>query len=164
MSEKLLELKNVTIKFGGVTALNEVNFHVNKGEICASPHELVYTLENNFALGATHIQNALVTQHFGAVDVDDGAQEVFELGGIKGSFGFKNKAFDVIVMVVVMARTVISAVGMFAMGVIDVRMVMVAMPVIVAVGSMAMLVRRMVTMLAIVVMVAIVCQKVWVNV
>ena len=31
MSEKLLELKNVTIKFGGVTALNEVNFHVNKG-------------------------------------------------------------------------------------------------------------------------------------
>ena len=35
MSEKLLELKNTTIKFGGVTALNEVNFHVNRGEICA---------------------------------------------------------------------------------------------------------------------------------
>jgi branched-chain amino acid transport system ATP-binding protein len=35
MSEKMLELKNVTIKFGGVTALSEVNFHVNKGEICA---------------------------------------------------------------------------------------------------------------------------------
>ena len=35
MSEKLLELKSVTIKFGGITALNEVNFHVNKGEICA---------------------------------------------------------------------------------------------------------------------------------
>jgi branched-chain amino acid transport system ATP-binding protein len=35
MSEKLLELKNTTIKFGGITALNEVNFHVNKGEICA---------------------------------------------------------------------------------------------------------------------------------
>jgi branched-chain amino acid transport system ATP-binding protein len=35
MSEKILELKSVTIKFGGVTALNEVNFHVNKGEICA---------------------------------------------------------------------------------------------------------------------------------
>ncbi len=67
-------------------------------------------------------------------------------------------------MVVVMARAVISAVGMFTMGVTDVRMVMVAMPVIVAVGSMAMLMRRMVTMLAIVVMVAIVCQKVWVNV
>jgi branched-chain amino acid transport system ATP-binding protein len=35
MSKKLLELKNVTIKFGGVTALNDVNFHVNEGEICA---------------------------------------------------------------------------------------------------------------------------------
>jgi branched-chain amino acid transport system ATP-binding protein len=35
MSEKLLELKNATIKFGGITALNEVNFLVNKGEICA---------------------------------------------------------------------------------------------------------------------------------
>ena len=35
MAEKLLELKAATIKFGGVTALNEVNFHVNKGEICA---------------------------------------------------------------------------------------------------------------------------------
>ena len=35
MSEKMLELKNVTIKFGGVTALSEVNFHVNEGEICA---------------------------------------------------------------------------------------------------------------------------------
>ena len=35
MSEKLLELKDVTIKFGGVTALNSVNFHVNRGEICA---------------------------------------------------------------------------------------------------------------------------------
>jgi branched-chain amino acid transport system ATP-binding protein len=35
MSEKLLELKNITMRFGGVTALNEVNFHVNRGEICA---------------------------------------------------------------------------------------------------------------------------------
>ena len=35
MSKKLLELKNVTIKFGGVTALDQVDFHVNEGEICA---------------------------------------------------------------------------------------------------------------------------------
>jgi branched-chain amino acid transport system ATP-binding protein len=35
MSEKLLELKNITMRFGGVTALNDVNFHVNRGEICA---------------------------------------------------------------------------------------------------------------------------------
>ena len=35
MSEKLLELKNITMKFGGVTALSEVNLHVSKGEIAA---------------------------------------------------------------------------------------------------------------------------------
>lgn len=35
MSNKLLELKNVTIKFGGVTALDQLNFQVNEGEICA---------------------------------------------------------------------------------------------------------------------------------
>jgi branched-chain amino acid transport system ATP-binding protein len=35
MSEKLLELKNVTMRFGGVSALDGVDFHVNKGEICA---------------------------------------------------------------------------------------------------------------------------------
>jgi len=35
MSENVLELKNLTIKFGGVTALNEVNLVVKKGEILA---------------------------------------------------------------------------------------------------------------------------------
>ncbi|MSO16641.1 MAG: ABC transporter ATP-binding protein [Candidatus Planktophila sp.] len=35
MSKKLLELKNVTIKFGGVTALDQLNFQVDEGEICA---------------------------------------------------------------------------------------------------------------------------------
>lgn len=35
MSEKILELSNVTMQFGGVKALDGVNFHVNKGEICA---------------------------------------------------------------------------------------------------------------------------------
>lgn len=35
MSEKILELQNVTMRFGGVSALDGVNFHVNKGEICA---------------------------------------------------------------------------------------------------------------------------------
>lgn len=35
MSEKLLELNGVTMRFGGVIALNNVNFHVNRGEICA---------------------------------------------------------------------------------------------------------------------------------
>ena len=35
MSEKILELVDVTMQFGGVKALDGVNFHVNKGEICA---------------------------------------------------------------------------------------------------------------------------------
>jgi branched-chain amino acid transport system ATP-binding protein len=35
MSKKLLEIKNLVVKFGGVTALNEVNLHVSAGEIAA---------------------------------------------------------------------------------------------------------------------------------
>ena len=35
MSEKILELKNLTMRFGGVTALDSVNLDVFKGEICA---------------------------------------------------------------------------------------------------------------------------------
>jgi branched-chain amino acid transport system ATP-binding protein len=35
MTERILELKNLTMQFGGVKALDGVNFHVNKGEICA---------------------------------------------------------------------------------------------------------------------------------
>lgn len=34
-NEPVLELKNVTMQFGGVKALNQVNLHVNRGEICA---------------------------------------------------------------------------------------------------------------------------------
>ena len=35
MSKKILELNDVTMQFGGVKALDTVNFHVNEGEICA---------------------------------------------------------------------------------------------------------------------------------
>jgi len=35
MREKVLELKNLTMKFGGVTALDSVDLDVYKGEICA---------------------------------------------------------------------------------------------------------------------------------
>ena len=35
MSEKILELKDVVMEFGGVTAINKLNLHVNKGEILA---------------------------------------------------------------------------------------------------------------------------------
>ena len=33
MSETLLSIRNLTMKFGGVTALNDVNIDVKKGEI-----------------------------------------------------------------------------------------------------------------------------------
>lgn len=35
MTKKLLEVKDLVVKFGGVTALNNVNLHVNEGEIAA---------------------------------------------------------------------------------------------------------------------------------
>ena len=35
MSKKLLEINDLTIKFGGVVALNKVNLHVSEGEIAA---------------------------------------------------------------------------------------------------------------------------------
>ena len=35
MRDALLEFKHVTMRFGGVTALNDVSFHVNEGEIAA---------------------------------------------------------------------------------------------------------------------------------
>ncbi len=35
MTKKLLDIKDVLINFGGVTALNKVNLHVNEGEIAA---------------------------------------------------------------------------------------------------------------------------------
>lgn len=35
MTKKLLEIKAINVKFGGVTALNNVDLHVNEGEIAA---------------------------------------------------------------------------------------------------------------------------------
>ena len=35
MSKKLLEIRDILVKFGGVTALNNVNLHVSEGEIAA---------------------------------------------------------------------------------------------------------------------------------
>jgi branched-chain amino acid transport system ATP-binding protein len=35
MSKKLLEIRNLTMKFGGVVALSDVNLHVSEGEIAA---------------------------------------------------------------------------------------------------------------------------------
>ena len=73
------------------------------GEIVA--HELVHALENDLALGATHIQHAFVTQHAGAVNVDDGPQKIFQLGRIKGFIRAENKAFHIVIVVMVSFAT-----------------------------------------------------------
>ena len=45
-------------------------------------HELVHALKNHFAFRAFHVQHAFVTQHARAVDIDDSAQKIFQLGGV----------------------------------------------------------------------------------
>ena len=74
-------------------------------------HELVHTLEDNLAGRSLHVKNALVAQHFGAVDIDDGAQEIFELGGVERTICTVDKTFHIIV--VVMVVRVIAVLAMF---------------------------------------------------
>jgi hypothetical protein len=78
----------------------------------------VYALKNNFALGAAHVQNPLVTEHLGPVNIHDRAQKVFQLGRVKRTLGFKDKAFDVIVMVVVMGMAMVCAVVVIMVGMV----------------------------------------------
>jgi len=33
MTDHLIEVDNITLRFGGVTAINDVSFHVNQGEL-----------------------------------------------------------------------------------------------------------------------------------
>jgi hypothetical protein len=95
-------------------------------------------LEDDFALGALHEQDAFVAQHAWAVDVDDGAQKVLQLGRVEGAVGLEDKAFHIVIVVVVMPAFLV----------------------------MAVLVRRVVAVLAmgmVVVGVAVVLQKIGVN-
>ena len=47
MSKKLLEVNDILVNFGGVTALNKVNLHVSEGEIAAfAARGLVGFVEN----------------------------------------------------------------------------------------------------------------------
>ena len=68
MTKKLLEVNNLTIKFGGVTALNDVSIHVNEGEIAA-------LIEPNGA-GKTTVFN-VVTGYYAPTSGD------FSLSGVK---------------------------------------------------------------------------------
>ena len=87
-------------------------------------HQLMHTLKNHLLLGALHIEHAFVAQHLGAVDIDDGAQKVFQLGGVKLTLGLVDKALHVVIVVVMVAVMAVVAV-------LVVHMVMVAMRVIV---------------------------------
>ncbi len=64
-------------------------------------HQLVHTLEDHLLFGALHIEHAFVAQHLGAVDVDDGAKEVFQLGRVELTCGLEHKALHIVVMVMV---------------------------------------------------------------
>ena len=76
-------------------------------------------MKDHLLFGALHIQHAFVAQHLGAVDVDDGAQEILQLSGIELTLGLVHKALHVVIMVVVV--TVVAVLVMHMV------MVMVAM-------------------------------------
>jgi branched-chain amino acid transport system ATP-binding protein len=63
MSETLLSIKNLTMKFGGVTALNDVSIEVKKGEILAliGPNGAGKTTVFNVITGVYKATSGLVT-------------------------------------------------------------------------------------------------------
>jgi branched-chain amino acid transport system ATP-binding protein len=63
MSEVLLSLKNVTMKFGGVTALSELNLEVKKGEILAliGPNGAGKTTVFNVVTGVYKVTSGTIT-------------------------------------------------------------------------------------------------------
>ena len=94
-------------------------------------HQLVHALENHFAVGALHVQHALVAQHARAVDIDDGPQEIFELDRIECPIGLEHKTLDVVIVVMVvgmpMRRVVAGFTVFMIMIVIVIVIVMVVM-------------------------------------
>ena len=65
MSKTLLKLENLTMKFGGVTALNEVNIEVKEGEILAliGPNGAGKTTVFNVITGVYQATSGTVTFH-----------------------------------------------------------------------------------------------------
>ena len=95
-------------------------------------HQLMHPLEDDLALGASHVQHTLVAQHAWAVHIDDGTQKVFQLGGAEWPGGAVDKAFHVIVVMVVVAvrlPVLMLVRGMVAM--LAMRMVVVIVTVVV---------------------------------
>ena len=86
-------------------------------------HQLMHTLENHLLFSALHIEHALVAQHLGAVDVDDGTQEIFQLGRVKLALGLVHKALHIVIMVVMMAMVAVLVMHMVMVAMRTVRMV-----------------------------------------
>ena len=86
-------------------------------------HQLVYALEDHLLVGALHIEHAFVAQHLGAVDVDDCAKEVFQLGGVELACGLVDKALHVIIVVVMVAMVAVFVVHMVMVAMLTVRMI-----------------------------------------
>ncbi len=86
-------------------------------------HQLVHALEDHLLFGTLHIQHAFVAQHLGAVDVDDGAQEIFQLGWVKLALGLVHKALHIIVVVMMVAVVAVLVVHMVMVAMFTVRMI-----------------------------------------
>ena len=80
-------------------------------------------MEDHLLFSALHVEHAFVAQHLGAVDVDDGAQEVFQLGGVKLALGLVHKAFHVVIVVVMVAVVAVLVMHMVMVAMLTVRMV-----------------------------------------
>ena len=76
------------------------------------------------------MQNPFVSKHFGAIDLHNGAQEIFEFGRIEGPIGFIHKTFDIIVMMMVVRMTAAFARCMVVTAAGCVRVPMIVMSVI----------------------------------
>ena len=75
-------------------------------------HQLVHALEDDLALAALHVQHALVAQHLRAVDLHDGAQEVFQLGRVEGLSAAEDEGLHVVVVGMVVRVVAVLAVLM----------------------------------------------------
>ena len=80
-------------------------------------------MKDHLLFGALHIQHAFVAQHLGAIDVDDGTQEIFQLGGVKLALGLVHKALHVVIVVVVMAVVAVLVMHMVMVSMLTVHMI-----------------------------------------
>ena len=88
MSETLLSLKNVVMKFGGVTAINDVTLEVKKGEILAliGPNGAGKTTVFNVVTGVYKTTSGTIT--FDGTEISN--QKRFEITKLGVARTFQN--------------------------------------------------------------------------